>query len=57
MDAITLVPSLTALLVVDVQEKLLPALHAPDAARMLRAIELLLETAQRMAMPVFVTEQ
>ncbi|MBK8694268.1 MAG: isochorismatase family protein [Deltaproteobacteria bacterium] len=57
MDAITLVPSQTALLVVDVQEKLLPALHAPDAARMLRAIELLLETAQRMAMPVFVTEQ
>lgn len=57
MDAITLVPSQTALLVVDLQEKLLPAMHAPDAARMLRAIDLLLETAQRMAMPVFVTEQ
>ena len=57
MDAITLVPSQTALLVVDVQEKLLPAMHGPDAARMLRAIDLLLETAQRMAMPVFVTEQ
>lgn len=57
MDAITLVPSQTALLVVDVQEKLLPAMHAPDAARMLRAIDLLLEAAQRMAIPVFVTEQ
>jgi nicotinamidase-related amidase len=57
MDAITLVPSQTALLVVDVQEKLLPAMHPPDAARMLRAIDLLLEAAQRMAIPVFVTEQ
>lgn len=57
MDAITLVPSQTALLVVDIQERLLPAMHAPDAARMLRAVELLLETAQRMAIPVFVTEQ
>jgi nicotinamidase-related amidase len=57
MDAITLVPSQTALLVVDVQEKLLPAMHAPDAARMLRAIDLLLEAAQRMGMPVFATEQ
>lgn len=57
MDAITLVPSQTAMLVVDVQEKLLPALPPAEAARMLRAIELLLETAQRMAIPVFVTEQ
>ncbi|MDB4929490.1 MAG: Isochorismatase [Myxococcaceae bacterium] len=57
MDAITLVPAQTALLVVDVQEKLLPAMHAPDAARMLRAIDLLLEAAQRMGVPVFVTEQ
>ena len=57
MDAITLVPGQTALLVVDVQEKLMPAMHAPDAARMLRAVDLLLETAQRMKLPVFVTEQ
>lgn len=57
MDAITLVPAQTALLVVDVQEKLMPAMHGPDAARMLRAVDLLLEAAQRMKLPVFVTEQ
>lgn len=49
MDAITLVPSQTAPLVVDVQEKLPPAMHAPDAARMLRAIDLLLEAFDAVA--------
>lgn len=57
MDAITLVPGQTALLVVDVQERLMPAMPTADGARMLRAVDLLLEAAQRMKLPVFVTEQ
>lgn len=57
MDAITLAPGRTGLVVVDVQEKLVPAMHAPDAARMLRAVDLLLETARLLGMPVWATEQ
>jgi nicotinamidase-related amidase len=56
MDALTLLPSQTALFIVDVQEKLIPAMHAPDAKRMVACVELLVEAAQRFRMPVIVTE-
>lgn len=57
MDPLTLRPESTALLVVDVQDRLLSAMPAQDARRMLATIELLLETARLLRMPVRVTEQ
>lgn len=57
MDALTLNPSQTALLVVDVQEKLMPAMHAPHAARLLACLDVLLEAARLFRLPVFATEQ
>lgn len=57
MDAITLLPAQTALLLVDVQEKLLPAMPGPDAARLMRSVLLLVDTAKRLGLPVFATEQ
>ncbi len=57
MDAITLLPGRAALLVVDVQERLLPAMHAPDARRLLACLDALVESAQRFKLPVYVTEQ
>jgi nicotinamidase-related amidase len=56
MDAITLTAGQTALLVVDVQERLVGAMPPAVAARMLAACELLVETASRFALPIFVTE-
>lgn len=57
MDALTLIPSQTALLVVDVQERLMPAMHAPHAARLLACLDVLLEAARLFDLPVFATEQ
>lgn len=57
MDAITLTPDKTALLVVDVQDKLVPAMPAADAQRMIRCVDLLLESARLFGMPVLATEQ
>ncbi len=57
MDAITLVAAHTALLVVDVQEKLLPAMPTAEAPRLLRAVDLLLDAADRFGLPTWVTEQ
>lgn len=57
MDAITLEPSSTALLVVDVQERLAAAMPDFDRRRTIASIELLLETARLLRMPVLATEQ
>ena len=48
-------PSRTALLVVDVQEKLLPAIHGHDA--LLRKLGVLIAAARQFGLPVFHTEQ
>ncbi|MBI5516761.1 MAG: isochorismatase family protein [Deltaproteobacteria bacterium] len=56
MDAITLAAGQTALLVVDVQERLVAAMPSALATRMLASCELLVETASRFALPLFVTE-
>ncbi|MGE4219244.1 MAG: hydrolase [Alphaproteobacteria bacterium] len=47
--------SLSCLLMIDVQERLLAAMHAPET--ILRNCEILLRAAERMAVPVLVTEQ
>lgn len=47
----------TALLVVDVQERLLPAMPAPVAMQTLRYSVLLIEAARRLGVPVVVTQQ
>ncbi len=57
MDAITLSPGTTALLVVDVQDKLLPAMPTGDAQRLLRAVDLLLDAARLLKLATVVTEQ
>jgi nicotinamidase-related amidase len=56
MDAISLHPATTALLVVDVQERLLPAMPEFEARRMVAGIELLVDTARLLRLPVLVTE-
>jgi nicotinamidase-related amidase len=48
-------PGDTALLVIDVQEKLLPHIH--QAARLLRNIAFLIDGARLLDLPVLVTEQ
>lgn len=57
MDALTLVPSQTALLVVDVQEKLMPAMHGPHATRLLACLDVLLEAARLFGLTTLATEQ
>lgn len=57
MDNLTLRPDQTALLIVDVQEKLLPAMPPFDGRRLVACAELLIETARAFRMPVLVTEQ
>lgn len=52
-----LVPSSTALLVVDVQERLAPAMEAGAFARLVRGTDLLLEAAKLLGAPVIATEQ
>lgn len=56
MDALSLAPATTALLIVDIQERLVSAMPEADARRMLACVELLIETAKCFAMPVVVTE-
>lgn len=56
MDALTLSPDSTALLVVDIQDKLVAAMPPADARRMLASAALLLEAARLFHMPVIVTE-
>ncbi len=46
-----------ALLVVDIQEKLVPAMQPEAVERVLRGTTVLLEAARRMKLPVVVTEQ
>jgi nicotinamidase-related amidase len=57
MNALTLSPQSTALLVVDVQERLLPAMPEFDRARLLASVVLLVDAARLLHLPVFVTEQ
>ncbi len=56
MDALTVTPESTALLIVDVQEKLILAMPEFDRRRLVAAIELLGDTAKSFKLPVFVTE-
>ncbi|MBL8603514.1 MAG: isochorismatase family protein [Myxococcales bacterium] len=57
MDALTLDPAHTALVVVDIQEKLAPAMPSGDYERLLKATHLLVETARLLGMSTFATEQ
>jgi nicotinamidase-related amidase len=57
MDPLTVRAESTALIIVDVQERLLAAMPERDARRMLACIELLAETARVLRIPVFLTEQ
>lgn len=58
MDALTLPPSpATALLVVDIQERLIAAMPPREASRLVACTELLLDAARLFELPVFVTEQ
>ncbi|WP_437676229.1 isochorismatase family protein [Sorangium sp. So ce131] len=50
-------PSATALVVVDVQEKLAAAMPAPQLEALTRAATLLIEAARRLGAPVLATEQ
>jgi nicotinamidase-related amidase len=57
MDPLSLHPETTALLLVDVQERLLPAMPEFEGRRLLSGIELLTETARLLHLPILVTEQ
>lgn len=57
MDPLALSSKTAALLVVDVQERLLAAMPPREATRLVASIELLTETARLFQMPVVVTEQ
>lgn len=46
-----------ALLVVDIQERLLPAMQSDDVARVLRNTGILIEAAHRLGLPIVVSEQ
>jgi len=49
--------SRAALLVVDIQERLLPAMPGDDAARMLRNTALLIQAADQLGLPIVVSQQ
>jgi nicotinamidase-related amidase len=57
MDALTVRPESTALVVVDVQDRLVPAMPEADARRMVACVALLAETARLLGVRVFATEQ
>jgi len=57
MDALCLDPTQTALVVVDVQARLLPAMPTADGERLVRCVSLLVETARRLGLATYVTEQ
>ncbi len=57
MNTLTVRPESTALVVVDVQEKLITAMPDVDARRLIACAELLVETASLFRIPIFVTEQ
>jgi nicotinamidase-related amidase len=57
MDALTVRPDSTALVVVDVQDRLLPAMPEPDARRLVASVALLTEAARVLGVPVLATEQ
>lgn len=50
-------PSSSVLVVVDVQERLVPALPAEAMAEVNRSLSILLEAAQQLSIPVLATEQ
>ena len=50
-------PKTTALIVVDVQERLAPAMHEPSMTALLRAAAILLEAADALGASVLATEQ
>jgi nicotinamidase-related amidase len=50
-------PARTVLLVIDVQERLIPAMSAENAARVVKNVDLLLDAATRLGAKTIVTEQ
>lgn len=50
-------PARTVLLVIDVQERLFPAMSAENAARVVKNVDLLLDAAARLGAKTIVTEQ
>lgn len=50
-------PSTTAIIIVDVQDKLVPAMPADDVAALERAVRILLGAAAELGAPVLATEQ
>lgn len=56
-DPLTLVPSRSMLLVIDIQEKLASAMDERDAARCAKATGILLDAAAKLGVPTLVTEQ
>ena len=57
LSALTLRPRRAALLVIDIQERLAPAMPADVLARLERNVVILLEAARRFGIPVVVSEQ
>jgi nicotinamidase-related amidase len=57
LELAPLTPESTALLVVDIQERLMPAMPGGDARRLVASVDLLIDAAGRLGMPVVVTEQ
>lgn len=53
----TLAPEGTALLIVDIQERLFPSMDADHREEVMRNIKVLAATARRLRLPVLVTEQ
>jgi nicotinamidase-related amidase len=49
--------SRAALLVVDIQDRLIPAMPADDAARVIRHAQILIEAADRLGLPIVVSQQ
>ena len=57
MSSFALKPSATALVVVDVQDRLAAAMPESERDTMIRNVSVLLEAARRLEIPVIVTEQ